>query len=143
MECSCAEEDLTSTVFCLSTRGSDTDACRASSSEDDPVHKRIPQDSEVSATAHNLKITVIRRHAPACAAVHGIRGDSCALGRVMVFCPRIAQVQRRCTEGAVEGPPLFDGGSVHRDGSPARMVRRLGEVEIILKASKAWKHKGP
>src|SRR5262249_31440185 len=66
-----------------------------------------------------------------------------ALGRVMVFCPRIAQVQRRCTEGAVEGPPLFDGGSVHRDGSPARMVRRLGEVEIILTASKAWKHKGP
>jgi len=60
----------------------------------------------------------------------------------MILCPRIAQVQCRRTEGAVEVTPLFNGCAVNRDWSPARMVRSLTEIEVIFKASKGREHFG-
>jgi hypothetical protein len=138
-----AEADLTPLVFCLSVRGSDTDARRASSGKDNPIHEGIAEDGEVGAIACRLKIAIIRRHAPTGPTVHGVRGYSGAVGRVMVLCPRIAQIQRRRTEGTVEVTPLFDRCSGDRDWSPTRMVGSLGEVEIILKLAKGREHIGP
>jgi hypothetical protein len=143
VECSRTEADLATLVFCLSARGSDTDARGALSVEDDPVHEGVTKDGEIGTTARGLEIAVIRRHAPACAAVHGVGGDSGAVRRVVVLCPGIPQVQRRRPEGAVEGPPLFDECSVHRDWSSAPMVRCLGEVEVILKLAKSREHLAP
>jgi hypothetical protein len=138
-----AQEDLTALVVCPSARGPDADARRASSVEDDPVHEGVATDGEVGTTARGLEIAVIRRHTPAGTAVHGVRGDSGAVGRIMVLGPRIAQVQRRRPEGAVERAPLFDGCAVYRDGSPTRMVWSFGEIKVILKAAKGREHLGP
>jgi len=138
-----AQADLTTLVFYLSAHGPDADARRASSVEDDSVHEGVAKDGEVGATAGGLEIAIIRRHAPASPTVHSIRGDSGAVGRVMVLGPGIAQVQRRRPEGAVEVPPLFNGCAVNRDWSPASMVRGLSEVDVILKLAKGREHLGP
>jgi hypothetical protein len=130
-------------VFGLSARGSDTDACCASSVEDDPVYEGVTDDGEVGTTARGLEIAVIRRHAPTGTAVHGIRGDAGAVGRIVVLCPGIAQVQGRRPEDAVERAPMVDRGAVHRDGSPARMIWSFGEIKVILEATKGREHLGP
>jgi hypothetical protein len=132
-------------VFCLSASGPDTDALRASFVEDDPVHERVADDGEIGTIACRLEIPVVRRHSPACSAVHSVWGDPSAAGRVMVLRPEIAQVQRSGTEGAIEVAPLFDGCTVYRDWAAASMVRGFDfvEIEVILKSAKGREHLGP
>ena len=104
-------------VVCLSARGPDTDACRASSVEDDPVHEGVAEDGEVGTTACRLEIAVIGR-APAGTAVHGVGETPVLSGALWSSGPGIAQVQRRRPEGAVEGPHWSMGARYTGMGPP-------------------------